>query len=107
LPANLLIDGDRCALVDWEYSGRYLPGHDLALLYTVGRAASPTLAAAIADRVAAGGITTEYTVNLVLLVCREIRIHASLPPRTAPAHRMPALRELHTRVRQQLHQTGR
>jgi hypothetical protein len=108
LPANLLIDGDRCALVDWEYSGIYLPGHDLALLYTIGAAASPTLATAITDRVAAEGITTEYSVNLVLLVCREIRIHASLPPGAAPtAHRLSALHELHTRVRQQLHQTGR
>ncbi|MBX7268916.1 hypothetical protein KIF24_24720 [Micromonospora sp. Llam7] len=107
LPANLLIDEDRCALVDWEHSGRYLPGHDLALLYTVGAAASPTLATAITDRVAAGGITTEYTMNLVLLVCREIRIHDSLPLGAAPAHRMSTLRDLHIRLRQQLRPASR
>ncbi|WFE51159.1 phosphotransferase [Micromonospora sp. WMMD1155] len=92
LPANLLLDGDRCALIDWEHAGCYLPGYDLALLHIVG-AASPTLRTAIADRVHTAGIVTAYHINLLLLACRELRIHARLPAADLPRSRLAQLRQ--------------
>jgi hypothetical protein len=79
LPANLLIHGQNCGLVDWEHAGLYLPGWDLAVLDTVAGAASPRLRAAIDATVDARGIQGAYLVNLALVVAREVRIHRSLP----------------------------
>lgn len=79
LPANLLLHGHNCGLVDWEHAGPYLPGWDLAVLDTVAGAASPRLRAAIDATVAARGIRDAYRINLALVVAREIRIHRSLP----------------------------
>ncbi|RKF23630.1 hypothetical protein D7I43_30585 [Micromonospora globbae] len=102
LPTNLLLDGERCALVDWEHAGSYLPGYDLALPQTVGAAASPTLAVTITDRVHVAGITTAYHVNLLLLACREIRIHTRLPAADLPSSRLAYLRQLLQRSRRDI-----
>ncbi|MEK8108911.1 phosphotransferase [Micromonospora sp. M12] len=75
LPANLLLNREHCALIDFEHTGSYLPGYDLALLHIVGAAASPTLTAAIAERVPTADITTADHVTLLLLTCREVRSH--------------------------------
>jgi hypothetical protein len=99
LPANLLRDGDSVGLVDWEHCGRYLPGHDLAVLYTIGAHASPTLAHAIIDRVTAAGIEAAFAVNATLLCCREIRMHQALPYGPVRTDRLAALATHHTRVR--------
>ncbi|MDG4760453.1 phosphotransferase [Micromonospora sp. WMMD710] len=99
LPANLLLDGEHCALVDFEHSGSYLPGYDLALLHIVGAAASPTLTAAIAERVHTANITTAYHVNLLLLTCREIRLHTVLAAGNSTASRLAYLRQLLSRAR--------
>jgi hypothetical protein len=107
LQSNPLIDGEQCALIDWEHCGRYLSGYDHALLHIVGAAASPTLAAAIAKRVTAAAIRLPFLVNSILLACREIRIHTSLPPGATPAHRLPTLRDLHARLLRQMHQETR
>ncbi|MEW2386611.1 phosphotransferase [Micromonospora sp. NPDC047707] len=106
LPANMLLDGGHCGLVDFEHAGRYLPGYDLALLRIVG-AASPTLTAAVTDRVHRGGLTAAFAVNMVLLACRELRIHTSLPAAVMPARRLAGLRRTLHRARQDLHQLGR
>lgn len=79
LPANLLMDGHKCGLVDWEHAGLYLPGWDLAVLDTVAGTASPTLRAAIESTIAEHQIWDAYRVNLALVVAREIRIHRCLP----------------------------
>ncbi|MET7949774.1 hypothetical protein [Micromonospora sp. NPDC005324] len=94
LPANLLLDGKHCALIDMEHSGSYLPGYDLALLHIVGATVSPTLTAAIAERVHTAGIVPAYCVNLLLLVCREIRLHTLLPADGATTSRLAYLRQL-------------
>ncbi|MEU8333666.1 phosphotransferase [Micromonospora sp. NPDC048839] len=99
LPANLLLDGEHCALVDFEYTGSYLPGYDLALLHIVGAASAPTLTAAIAERVHTADITTAYSVNLLLLTCREIRLHTVLPARGATTSRLAHLRQLLSQAR--------
>ncbi|MEU1395445.1 phosphotransferase [Micromonospora zamorensis] len=99
LPANLLLDGEHCALIDFEHTGSYLPGYDLALLHIVGAAASPTLTTAIAERVHTADITTAYRVNLLLLTCREIRLHTVLPPDAATTSRLAYLRQLLSQAR--------
>ncbi|MFJ2081240.1 phosphotransferase [Micromonospora chokoriensis] len=100
LPANLLLDGEHCALIDFEHTGSYLPGYDLAMLHIVGAAASPTLTTAIAERVRTAGISTAYHVNLLLLTCREIRLHTVLPADGATTSRLAYLRHLLDRARQ-------
>ena len=49
-----------------------LPGYDLAVLYTIGAHAAPTLTHAIIDRVTTAGIDAAFTVNAALLCCRVI-----------------------------------
>ena len=106
LPANLLIDGDNVGLVDWEHCGQYLPGWDLAVLYTVGAHASPTLAQTILDRVDSAGIGDTFAVNAILLCCREIRMHQALPPGPVRADRLAALAVHQQRVRVLLRDAG-
>ncbi|MEU7171540.1 phosphotransferase [Micromonospora tulbaghiae] len=107
LPTNLLLDDRQCALVDFEHTGRYLPGYDLALLHIVGAAASPTLAAAVTARVRTAGIATAYQVNLLLLTCREIRLHTSLPPEDPATSRLAFLRQLADQARRQVRALAR
>jgi len=107
LPANLLLADSDCAVIDFEYCGRYLPGYDLALLYTIGAAASPTLAGAITDRVRTHGVTAGFAVNLGLLVAREIRIHTPLPDSAQKAHRLAALSRLRGHAAELIHQARR
>ncbi|WP_158630768.1 phosphotransferase [Micromonospora inaquosa] len=99
LAANLLLDRKHCALIDFEYTGSYLPGYDLALLHIVAAAASPTLTAAIGDRVHTANITTAYCVNLLLLTCREIRLHTALPADGATTSLLAYLRQLLSQAR--------
>ncbi|WP_170215144.1 phosphotransferase [Micromonospora aurantiaca] len=105
LPANMLLDDAHCGLVDFEHAGRYLPGYDLALLRIVG-AASPTLTAAVTDRVHRGGLTVAFVVNMVLLACRELRIHTSRRA-AVPARRLAGLQHALLRARRDLHRLGR
>ncbi len=84
------------------FLGVPLPGYDLAVLYTVGATASPALAVAITARVTAQGIGRAYLVNLALVVCREIRIHAALPDSTLRADRLSNVDRLHRKMRSQL-----
>lgn len=102
IPTNLLLHGDGCVLVDWELCGRMMPGYDYAVLHTVTATASPTLTAAINARVAALGITDAYLVNLGLILCREIRIHDSLPSGPVREQRLAALDLLYRRWQRRL-----
>jgi Ser/Thr protein kinase RdoA (MazF antagonist) len=99
LPANLLLDGGHCALVDLEHTGSYLPGYDLALLHVVSAAASPTVAAAVTARVQIASIATAFHVNRLLLTCREIRLHTCLPSGDPAASRLVYLRQLLSQAR--------
>ncbi|MFG1648471.1 phosphotransferase [Micromonospora sp. NPDC049275] len=99
LPANLLLDRGHCALIDFEHTGSYLPGYDLALLHIVGAASAPTLTAAIAERVHTANITTAYYVNLLLLTCREIRLHTVLAAGDSTTSRLAYLQQLLNRAR--------
>ncbi|MEV0133652.1 phosphotransferase [Dactylosporangium sp. NPDC050688] len=105
LPANVLFDGDSCALVDWERAGRYLPGYDYAVLYTVGAHTSRALAQAIVASAAAGGASAAFAVNAMLLYRQEIRMHRALPAGSVRTERLAALAEHGERVRYLLHRT--
>lgn len=107
LPANLLLADGRCAIIDFEHCGRYLPGYDLALLYTIGAPASPTLAQAITNRVSGHDLTVGFAVNLALLVAREIRLHTPLPDSAQKTHRLAALARLRGHAAGTVHQARR
>ncbi|MDG6105485.1 phosphotransferase [Dactylosporangium aurantiacum] len=82
IPTNILLHDGAAVLVDWELSGPRLPGYDWAVLFVTGAAASPALAAAVLAETDRAELRDAFTVNLGLLLCREIRIHRDLP---APA----------------------
>ncbi|GAB3863392.1 phosphotransferase family protein [Dactylosporangium cerinum] len=77
IPTNVLLHEGGAALVDWELAGPRLPGYDWAVLFVTGVTGSPSLATAILAETAA--LREAFTVNLGLLLCREVRIHRGLP----------------------------
>ncbi|GAA3290369.1 phosphotransferase [Dactylosporangium vinaceum] len=91
IPPNLLVDGEMCHAVDFEFCGRYLPGHDLAVLYTVSATAAPTLAAAILAEATRGPIADGFAVSLTLQLHRERRMHEALPPSPLRTRRLAAI----------------
>lgn len=70
-------------LVDWEDAGWYLPGYDLATLWTV-LGAAPAARRHISQLAQAGGPTSRdaFLVNLMLVLTREIRRCESAVQRT-------------------------
>lgn len=107
LPANLLLADGRCTIIDFEHCGRYPPGYDLALRYTIGAPASLTLAQAITGRVSGHDLTVGFAVNLALLVAREIRLHTPLPDSAQKTHRLAALARLRGHATELIHQARR
>ncbi|MQA88133.1 MAG: phosphotransferase [Streptosporangiales bacterium] len=79
LPDNLLLtaDGD-CALLDWEFTGLFLPGFDLAMLHTL-LAAVPGARDRIDALLPKNGHVEPFLVNLAMVLSRELRIHHELP----------------------------
>jgi hypothetical protein len=79
LPGNMLhLPSGEWALLDWEFTGLFLPGFDLAML-SVLLASSPGAAGIISDAVRATGHDDAYLVNLAMVLSRERRIHRRLP----------------------------
>lgn len=104
LPTNLLLADGGCGLVDLEFCGSYIPGHDMALLDTVAGSASPTVRAAITATVVADHeLTDGYTASLALVIAREIRIHRALPDTSRRVHRLALLAGEWRRARRLLH----
>ncbi|MEY9845903.1 aminoglycoside phosphotransferase family protein [Streptacidiphilus sp. MAP5-3] len=76
LLTNVLLAPSGPVLVDWEQSGWYLPGYDLAVLWTV--MSGDTGARRQLSQVAQAGGTLPrdaFLVNLILLLMRELRRH--------------------------------
>src|SRR5262249_15745028 len=67
LPSNLLLHGDTCALLDWEFTGMFLPGFDLAMLHTL-LAQTPAARTRIEAAVADDGIAVPFAVNLAMVL---------------------------------------
>jgi len=92
LSSNLLLTADGgCALVDWEHAGPFLPGFDLAMLHTLLGARTPAIRARIDQIVAGTRIEEPFTLNLVLVLARELRIHHELPASPLRTERLALL----------------
>ena len=102
LPSNLLIDGDTCALLDWEYTGLFLPGFDLAMLHTL-LARTPKARARIEAAVAEDGIAAPFAVNLAIVLTRELRLHRELPPDAPHRGRLGSIESAWTEARHHIH----
>ena len=103
LPGNMVrLPSGEWALLDWEFTGLFLPGFDLAML-SVLLAGTPGAAALLEDVVRRAGCEEAYLVNLAVVLSRERRIHLTLaedhPLRLA---RLPAIDAAWARARERL-----
>ena len=76
LLTNVLLAPSGPVLVDWEQAGWYLPGYDLAVLWTVlsGDTAARRQISQVAQ--SSGTLPRDaFLVNLILVLMREIRMH--------------------------------
>ncbi|MEZ0093332.1 aminoglycoside phosphotransferase family protein [Streptacidiphilus sp. EB129] len=76
LLSNVLLAPSGPVLVDWELAGWYLPGYDLAVLWTVlsGDTAARRQISQVAQ--SSGTLPRDaFLVNLILVLMREIRLH--------------------------------
>jgi hypothetical protein len=90
------------ALLDWEFTGLFLPGFDLAML-SVLLAGTPGAADFVNDVVSQTGHEDAYLVNLAIVLSRERRIHLQLP-RSHPLRlsRLPVIDAAWARARDRL-----
>jgi hypothetical protein len=92
LPGNLLLTGDgECALLDFEFTGLFLPGFDLAMLHTL-LADTPGAQARIEALVGEIGIEVPFLVNRAMVLSRELRLHTELPDGELRERRLALLR---------------
>jgi hypothetical protein len=102
LPSNVLLDSDAdVALLDWQHAGWYLPGFDLALLYTL-LGNTPYALRRIEEIVAERNIEVPFTVNLALVLARELRTQLRLPASQARERALVLLRPLWEQVHERL-----
>jgi phosphotransferase family enzyme len=104
LPGNIISTPDgEWALLDWEFTGLFLPGFDLAMLQIL-LAASPATAGHIEALVDESGDRDAYLVNLAVVLSRERHIHHDLPEdHPLRLARLPALEEAWRRARDRIH----
>jgi Phosphotransferase enzyme family len=108
LPSNLLLFADGgCALIDWEFTGTFLPGFDLAMLHTLLGASTPAARTWIDQTVADAGTEEPFAVNLALVLTRELRIHRELPDSPMRTRRLELLDAAWARARERLHAAAR
>jgi aminoglycoside phosphotransferase (APT) family kinase protein len=103
LPGNIFSSpGGEWALLDWEFTGLFLPGFDLAML-SVLLAGTPGAAALLEDVVQQTGFEEAYLVNLAVVLSRERRIHLTLPAdHPLRLARLPAIDAAWARARERL-----
>ena len=108
LPSNVLLTGDGgCALIDFEFTGTFLPGFDLAMLHTLLGAGSPAIRTRIDQLVADTGIELPFAVNLVLVLTRELRIHRELTETSIRTRRLALLATTWGRASERLQAAAR
>ena len=86
-------------VLDWEFTGRFLPGLDAALLWIVlGHLPD---ARQEAERIAGPGVPEQagFWTNVAALCTRELRIHGELPDGPPRAARLSYLRSTWDTVR--------
>ncbi|MFD3357113.1 aminoglycoside phosphotransferase family protein [Streptomyces fradiae] len=83
LLSNMLLSPAGPVLVDWEHAGWYLPGYDLATLWSV-LGDAPVARRRISQLAQAGGPAARdaFLVNLMLVLTREIRTYETAVQRT-------------------------
>ncbi|MEU2184951.1 aminoglycoside phosphotransferase family protein [Streptomyces thermolilacinus] len=83
LLSNMLLSPTGPVLVDWEHAGWYLPGYDLATLWTV-LGDAPLARRQISQHAQYGGPAARdaFLVNLMLVLTREIRTYETAVQRT-------------------------
>jgi Phosphotransferase enzyme family len=103
LLSNFLRSGNESVLVDWEFSGFFLQGFDLAILWVLLHS-TPAARERIRDIVRRTGEKGEtvFVVNLAMVLTREIRIHRELPPAPAREALLATLWEDWTTVRREI-----
>jgi hypothetical protein len=103
LPGNILrLRSGEWALLDWEFTGLFLPGFDLAML-SVLLAGTPGAADFLADVAHRAGLGDAYLVNLAVVLSRERRIHLALPvDHPLRLARLPAIDDAWARARERL-----
>lgn len=86
LLSNVLLSPAGPVLVDWEHAGWYLPGYDLAVLWSV-LAEDPVARRQISQLAQAAGPATRdaFLVNLMLVLTREIRTYETAVQRAMRA----------------------
>ncbi|MGH3979786.1 MAG: phosphotransferase [Pseudonocardiaceae bacterium] len=103
LPANLLLtESGGCVLLDFEFTGLFLPGFDLAMLHTL-LAETPGAQASIETLVDETGIEVPFLVNQAMVLSRELRLHTELPDGEFRARRLSLLEPEWDAFRQRLH----
>ncbi len=103
LPANLLLTEDGgCALLDFEFTGLFLPGFDLAMLHTL-LAGTPGAQASIEALVGEAGTEVPFLVNQAMVLSRELCLHTELPDGEFRERRLALLRPQFDAFRDRLH----
>jgi aminoglycoside phosphotransferase (APT) family kinase protein len=102
LPGNMLrLPSGEWALLDWEFTGLFLPGFDLAMLSVLlaGTPGAADLLAGVASQTCPEDC---YLVNLAVVLSRERRIHLTLPAgHPLREARLPAIDAAWSRAREQ------
>jgi hypothetical protein len=104
LPGNILRTPDGgWALLDWEFTGLFLPGFDLAMLRIL-LAKTPASAGHIEAIVARSGQLDPYLVNLAVVLSRERHMHCDLPA-DDPLRltRIPVIEDMWRQARERIH----
>ncbi len=103
LPANLLLtESGECALLDFEFTGLFLPGFDLAMLHTL-LAETPGARDAIDALVGEAEIEVPFLINQAMVLSRELRLHTELPDGELPTRRLALLQPQWDEFRARLH----
>jgi hypothetical protein len=101
LPGNMLrLPSGEWALLDWEFTGLFLPGFDLAML-SVLLAGTAGADAFLEDVACRTGYEDAYLVNLAVVLSRERRIHLTLPAdHPLRVARLPLIDDARARARE-------
>ncbi|WP_028479771.1 phosphotransferase [Nocardia sp. CNY236] len=103
VPANLLFTGaGECVLTDFEFTGLFLPGFDLAVT-SILLAGNPAQVDTVAATVSAAGIEVPFLINQAMVLSREIRLHTELDDSPLRRRRLALLDAEWEIVRARLH----
>jgi hypothetical protein len=103
LPANLLLaEPGGCVPLDFEFTGLFLPGFDLAMLHTL-LARTPGAQDAVDAVVGEAGIEVPFLINQAMVLSRELRLHTELPEGEFRARRLALLEPEWDAFRARLH----